>query len=70
VRDLPKGLPNRIRVVTIARRLTKHQIDIGVAQPVPRTEAEIAHAALLADFEKYLVKCGIVKLTRWELASG
>jgi site-specific recombinase XerD len=55
-RDLPKGPANRIRLVTIARRLTRHLIDIGVAQPVPLTEAEIARAALLADFETYLVK--------------
>ena len=55
-RDLPKGPANRIRLVTIARRFTKHLIDIGVAQPVPLTEAEIARAALLADFETYLVK--------------
>lgn len=55
-RALPKGPPNRIRLVTIAQRFTKHLIDIGVAQPVPLTEAEITRAALLADFETYLVK--------------
>lgn len=33
-----------------------HLIDIGVAQPVPLTEAQTARAALLADFEIYLVK--------------
>jgi integrase len=42
--------------ISIARRFAKHLIDIGVAQPVPLTAAEIARAALLADFETYLVK--------------
>ncbi|TNB81540.1 integrase [Pseudomonas sp. Fig-3] len=55
-RDLPRGARNRIRLDTLARRLAQHLIDIGVAQPVPLTEAEIARAALLADFEMYLVK--------------
>lgn len=55
-RDLPKEPPNRIRLVTIGRRFTKHLIDIGVAHPVPLSEAAIVRAALLADFETYLVK--------------
>jgi hypothetical protein len=38
----------------LARRFVQHLIDIGVTQPVPLTEAEIARAALLADFETYL----------------
>ena len=40
----------------LARRFAEHLIDIGVAQPAPLTEAQIARAALLADFETYLVK--------------
>ena len=40
----------------LARRFAQHLLDIGVAQPVPLTEAQIARAALLADFETYLVK--------------
>ena len=40
----------------LARRFAGHLIDIGVAQPVPLTEARIARAALLANFETYLVK--------------
>jgi len=55
-RDVPRARKNTIRLDTIARRLVQHLIDIGVAQPVPLTEAEIARAALLADFETYLVK--------------
>jgi site-specific recombinase XerD len=39
-----------------ARRLAQHLIDIGVAHPVPLTGAQVARAALLADFETYLVK--------------
>lgn len=55
-RDLPRVRKNTIRLETIARRFVQHLVDIGVAQPVPLTEAEIARAALLADFETYLVK--------------
>lgn len=40
----------------LARRFAAHLIDIGVVQPVPLTEAQIARAMLLADFETYLVK--------------
>lgn len=40
----------------LARRFAQHLIDIGVAQAVPLNEAQIARAALLADFESYLVK--------------
>lgn len=40
----------------LARRFAAHLIDIGVAQPVPLTEAQSARAMLLADFEAYLVK--------------
>lgn len=40
----------------LARRFAGHLIDIGVAQPVPLTEAQVARAALLGDFETYLAK--------------
>lgn len=56
MREVPRARKNTIRLDTIARRLVQHLIDIGVAQPVPFTEAEIARAALLTDFETYLVK--------------
>lgn len=55
-RDLPRERRNSIRLDTIARRFVQHLVDIGVAQPVPLTGAQIARAALLADFETYLVK--------------
>lgn len=55
-RDLPRVRKNMIRLDTIARRFVRHLVDIGVAQPMPLTEAEIARAALLTDFETYLVK--------------
>jgi site-specific recombinase XerD len=50
------GPANKIRFHHFARRFAEHLIDIGVAQPAPLTEAQIARAALLADFETYLVK--------------
>jgi hypothetical protein len=37
-------------------RFAEHLVDIGVAQPVPLTAAQIARAAMLADYEAYLVK--------------
>jgi len=40
----------------LARRFAEHLIDIGLAQPVPLTEAQVARAALLAALETYLVK--------------
>ncbi len=55
-RDFPRERKNTIRLDTIARRFVQHLVDIGVAQPVPQTEVEIARLALLADFETYLVK--------------
>ena len=45
-----------IRLYSLARKFAEHLIDIGVAQPVPLTEAQIARAALLADYEAYLIK--------------
>jgi site-specific recombinase XerD len=46
--------PNKCK--NIARRFAEHLINIDVAQPVPLTEAEIARAVLLANFETYLIK--------------
>lgn len=55
-RDVPRERKNTIRLDTIARRFVQHLVDIGVAQPVPLTDNEIARTTLLADFETYLVK--------------
>lgn len=49
----PRGI---VHFHNIARRFVEHLIDIGVAPPVPVTEAQAARATLLADFESYLVK--------------
>src|SRR6202011_4239080 len=46
-----RGPDNRIRFHNLARRFAEHLVDIGVAQPVPLTAAQIARAALLADYE-------------------
>lgn len=55
-RTVTRGPEITIRPHNLARRFVEHLIDIGVAQPVPLTEAQIARAALLADYEAYLVK--------------
>lgn len=55
-RTVPPGRATTIRLHNLARRFAEHLIDIGVAQPVPVTETQAARAALLADFETYLVK--------------
>lgn len=55
-RMVPRKHGQTICPHNLARRFAKHLIDIGVAQPVPLTEAQIARARLLADFETYLVK--------------
>lgn len=47
---------SRIRFHNLAWRFAEHLIDIGVAQPAPLSEAQIARAALMADYEAYLVK--------------
>lgn len=47
---------SRIHFHNLARRFAEHLIEIGVAEPVPLTEAQTARAALLADYEAYLVK--------------
>jgi len=51
-----RGPGSGIRFHNLARRFAEHLIDIGVARPAPLTEAQIARAALLADYEAYLVK--------------
>jgi len=55
-RTAARGPGSRIRLHNLARQFAEHLIDTGVAQPVPLTEAQIARAALLADYEAYLVK--------------
>lgn len=55
-RMVPRKHGQTICPHNLARRFAEHLIDIGVAQPVPLTEAQIARATLLADFETYLVK--------------
>jgi integrase/recombinase XerD len=55
-RTAARGPGSRIRFHNLARQFAEHLIDIGVAQPVPLTEAQIARAALLADYEAYLAK--------------
>lgn len=55
-RTAPPGRDTTIRLHNLARRFAEHLIDIGVASPVPLTEAQVVRAALLADFEAYLVK--------------
>jgi site-specific recombinase XerD len=55
-RTTARGRDTAIRFHNLARRFAEHLIDIGVAQPVPLTEAQIARVALLADYETYLVK--------------
>lgn len=51
-----RGADNKTRFHHFARRFAEHLIDIGVAPPVPLTEAQAARVKLLADFETYLVK--------------
>lgn len=55
-RMVPRKRGQTICPHNLARRFAEHLIDIGVAQPMPLTEAQVARAALLADFETYLVK--------------
>jgi integrase/recombinase XerD len=55
-RTAARGPDSKIRFHNLARRFAEHLIDIAVAQPVPLTEAQIARAALLTDYEAYLVK--------------
>jgi site-specific recombinase XerD len=53
--DEPHGR-GTIRLYSLGRKFAEHLIDIGMAQRVAQTEAQIARAALLADFEAYLIK--------------
>jgi len=55
-RTVEPGPRSHVRFHRLARRLAEHLIEIGVAQAVPLSEAQIARKALLADFETYLVK--------------
>jgi len=55
-RTVARGPASKVRLHNLARRFAEHLIDIGVVQPAPLTEAQIARAVLLADFEAYLVK--------------
>lgn len=55
-RMVPRKRGQTICPHNLARRFAEHLIDIGVVQPMPLTEAQVARAALLADFETYLVK--------------
>lgn len=55
-RTAGRGRGTAVRFHHLARRFAEHLIDIGVAQPVPLTEAQIARAALMSDFESYLLK--------------
>jgi site-specific recombinase XerD len=55
-RTAGRGRDTAVRFHHLARRFVEHLIDIGVAQPVPLTEAQIARAALMSDFESYLLK--------------
>ena len=55
-RTVEQGPRSQVRFHRLARKFAEHLIDIGVAPPVPLTAAQIARAALLADYEAYLVK--------------
>ena len=55
-RKTGRGRDNAIRFYRLARQFAEHLIDIGVAQAVPLTEAQKTRAALLADYESYLIK--------------
>ena len=55
-RIVPCKKVGTVRPYKLARRFAEHLIDIGVAQPVPLTEAQAARAELLTNFETYLVK--------------
>jgi integrase/recombinase XerD len=55
-RMIPRKRGQTIGPHNLARRFAQHLIDIGVALPTPPAEAEVVRAALLTDFETYLVK--------------
>jgi integrase/recombinase XerD len=55
-RMVPGKHGQTVRPHHLACRFARHLIDIGVAQPATLTEAQIARAELLENFETYLVK--------------
>jgi site-specific recombinase XerD len=55
-RMVPRKQGQTLCPYNLARRFAAHLIYIGVAQPVPLTDAEAIRTTLLADFEAYLVK--------------
>jgi integrase/recombinase XerD len=55
-RTAARGPASKIRLHNLARQFTEHLINIGVAQPVPVSAAQVARTALLADLEAYLIK--------------
>jgi integrase/recombinase XerD len=55
-REALVGSKSTIRFHNLARRFAQHLIDIGVAAPAQLTQAQIARAELLADYEAYLIK--------------
>jgi integrase/recombinase XerD len=55
-RTVETGPDNKIRFFNLARRFAQHLVDIGVAEPAPLTERQIARRELLADYETYLIK--------------
>lgn len=55
-RKVPRRGVSSIRPYNLARQFAQHLLNIGVTQPVPLTEAQVARATLMADFETYLDK--------------
>lgn len=55
-RKVPRKKTGTIWPYRLARRFAQHLLEIGVTHPVPLSEAQQERAALLADFETYLVK--------------
>jgi site-specific recombinase XerD len=55
-RETPGGSKGAVRFHHLARRFAQHLIDLGVASPPPLTDAQVARAALFADYEAYLIK--------------
>ncbi len=55
-RKAPAESKRTVRLHHLARRFAQHLIDLGVASPTPLTDAQVARAELLADYQSYLVK--------------
>ena len=55
-RTVEPGPDNKIRFYNLARQFAQHLIDIGVREPAPLAEAQIARVEILSDYETYLVK--------------